>query len=64
MKEKTLDKLSKLKIGETLKTKKWIYKKEGSSAEDNCYECCFRAKLISFCSKINCDGAIYTREAK
>ena len=59
-----MDKLAKMKIGDTLETEYFIYKKEKCNKEDNCYECCFRTKLISFCSKINCDGAIYTREAR
>lgn len=63
MKKKTLEKLRELRIGETLETKKWIYKKEKS--KNSCKNCCFRKKSIDdYCFKVNCYKSIYTREAK
>ncbi len=63
MKEKTLEKLRELEIGETLETNKWIYKKEKSKS--TCTNCCFRKKSIDdYCFKVNCYKSIYTREAK
>lgn len=63
MKKKTLEKLRELRIGETLETKKWIYKKEKSKS--TCINCCFRKKSIDdYCFKVNCYKSIYTREAK
>lgn len=63
MKEKTLEKLRELRIGETLETKKWIYKKEKSKS--TCINCCFRGKSKDdYCFRVDCYRAIYTREVK